>query len=187
MTRNIKKRSSLFVKKDFQKRFIFKIILVLFIITIIPILLYLLFTLFTNWGGNKFSEMIILYTYQLLRTRFLVLTGSLLFLFFVLALILSKQIAGPVFRIENELDRLVDGDFSRPVKLRENDEFQEIADKLNELSNNFKVLINQSRDLVNNLDSIDNKQFDINTEVCIKNLKKTIQNYSTEETKIEGK
>jgi methyl-accepting chemotaxis protein len=178
VTKEIKKRSSIFVKKDFQQRFILKVICVLFTLILIPVSLYLIIKLTTSWGNNKFSVMIIYYTYTLLRARFILLAGFLLFLFFILALILSKHIAGPIFKLENELERLVSGDLSRPVKLRENDEFQELAEGINEVTENFKTSLIKTEKIITLIEkNKENIVIDDYTDKQINELKDIINSY----------
>ena len=51
-----------------------------------------------------------------------------------IALELSHRIAGPIYRLEKELDERLSGKASgSEIKLREKDELQELADKINRL------------------------------------------------------
>lgn len=52
----------------------------------------------------------------------------------ILALRQSHRVAGPIYKIDQFLEDLVDGHFEARLQLRENDEMQEIAEKLNELA-----------------------------------------------------
>ena len=49
------------------------------------------------------------------------------------ALELSHRIAGPLFRLEKELDTRLRGDRKGPIKLREHDELKNLAEKINRL------------------------------------------------------
>lgn len=57
---------------------------------------------------------------------------SVLLIWFV-ALELSHRIAGPLYRIEKELDQRIAGARRGPIKLRKNDEFQLLVEKINKL------------------------------------------------------
>lgn len=46
---------------------------------------------------------------------------------------LTHRIAGPVYRIEKELDERINGTKSGPIKLRPNDELKSLTDKINRL------------------------------------------------------
>ena len=56
-----------------------------------------------------------------------------LFVIWFAALELSHRIAGPVYRLEKELNDRLDGKKTGPIKLREKDELKTLADKINQL------------------------------------------------------
>jgi len=56
-----------------------------------------------------------------------------LFLIWIVALELSHRVAGPLYRMEKELDERISGHKHGPIKLRRRDEFKLLADKLNKL------------------------------------------------------
>jgi signal transduction histidine kinase len=56
-----------------------------------------------------------------------------LFLIWIIALELSHRIAGPLYRMEKELDERINGHKHGPIRLREKDEFKLLADKFNKL------------------------------------------------------
>ncbi|PKK91951.1 MAG: hypothetical protein CVV64_00560 [Candidatus Wallbacteria bacterium HGW-Wallbacteria-1] len=143
-------RRSLFVKKDFQKRFIFKTLGLIFLLCVLFMALYLgsLLMMDSKSGaGNRLVEIVFKYSLAILRTRLGFILGIVAGVLFLFSLFLSHQIAGPIFRIETELERLSSGDLERPVRLREGDEFQEIADGINTLSDDFRELIRNSEAL----------------------------------------
>lgn len=49
------------------------------------------------------------------------------------ALVVSHRIAGPVYRIEKELDEHIAGKKIGPIKLRQKDELKSLAEKINKL------------------------------------------------------
>lgn len=49
------------------------------------------------------------------------------------ALELSHRIAGPLYRIEKELDEIASGAKRTPIKVRKNDELQSLATRLNKV------------------------------------------------------
>ncbi len=49
------------------------------------------------------------------------------------ALVLSHRFAGPVERIESDLDQMIAGDLKHRVRLRKNDDLRGIAEKINVL------------------------------------------------------
>lgn len=56
-----------------------------------------------------------------------------LFLIWVISLELSHRAAGPLYRMEKELDERIRGQKQGPIKLRKNDEFKSFVDKLNKV------------------------------------------------------
>jgi signal transduction histidine kinase len=52
---------------------------------------------------------------------------------FVVSMELSHRIAGPVYRMEKELDERIAGTKSGPIKLRPKDELKELVEKINRL------------------------------------------------------
>jgi nitrogen fixation/metabolism regulation signal transduction histidine kinase len=51
----------------------------------------------------------------------------------VLGIVMSHRIAGPVFRIAADIDRVLSGERGVRVSLRRRDAFEELAEKVNEL------------------------------------------------------
>lgn len=56
-----------------------------------------------------------------------------LIIIWLIALELSHRIAGPLYRIEKELEDRICGKKTEPIKLRKNDELKTVVDKLNKL------------------------------------------------------
>lgn len=52
---------------------------------------------------------------------------------FFYAVIISHRLAGPIFRLEKDLDRIIAGDHSVRVKFREKDALDNLANKLNQV------------------------------------------------------
>ena len=52
-------------------------------------------------------------------------------------IIFTHKIAGPIYNMENKLERLLDGEVPRSIILRKGDELQDLADKLNETIKKF--------------------------------------------------
>lgn len=56
-----------------------------------------------------------------------------LLIIWIIALELSHRIAGPIFRLEKELDARIAGEEYGPIKLRRKDELRTLAEKINKL------------------------------------------------------
>jgi membrane-anchored glycerophosphoryl diester phosphodiesterase (GDPDase) len=66
-------------------------------------------------------------------TILLVALPVVLVVIWFVSLELSHRIAGPVFRLEKELDDRIEGKKTGPIQLREKDELKSLADKINRL------------------------------------------------------
>ncbi|NQT21842.1 MAG: methyl-accepting chemotaxis protein [Candidatus Omnitrophica bacterium] len=51
---------------------------------------------------------------------------------------LSHRFAGPLERVEEDLDKILEGDYSVRFKVREKDDIKNIVNKLNRLLEKFK-------------------------------------------------
>ena len=56
-----------------------------------------------------------------------------LFVIWFIALELSHRVAGPLYRLEKELDERISGEKKSPIILRAKDELKALADKINKL------------------------------------------------------
>ncbi len=52
----------------------------------------------------------------------------------VIAFLVIRKTAGPLYRMSNDIRRIADGDLSAGVSLREKDEFKDVADTLNSMT-----------------------------------------------------
>lgn len=116
------RRSSIIVNRGYQ----FSIARLAVSIVIVVINLLLLAGFFVpHWVGFEFSVT--------QKGAWIIAVIELLILAAVwrLSLHLSHRISGPVHAISTALDDLAQGDYSHRIVLREKDELQEIADKVN--------------------------------------------------------
>ena len=58
---------------------------------------------------------------------------SLLPFVLVDALRVSNQLAGPIYRVNRQLDRVLAGEQTYPIKFRKGDQWQELATKMNKV------------------------------------------------------
>lgn len=130
------KRKKKFLGTVFQKKLLFLV----FAAAIIPAVLvavcmyYLIFHLLA-WQ-LVFPEAIAYNLMPVLQKVNLILLVSVplsIFIIWMAALELSHKIAGPLYRMEKELDERIAGIKAGPIKLRKGDEFQLLVDKMNKL------------------------------------------------------
>lgn len=133
----MKKRRRFLVKKGMQFRYLGLIL----ISVVLPVLLvgsclyWLIFSMMAQQLGIPES---IAYNLSpvISRVNATLIVGLPVLLLLLLAwgLLLSHRIAGPIYRLERELDRIArEGDFSVRLKLRRKDELGSIAGGINKV------------------------------------------------------
>ncbi len=65
---------------------------------------------------------------------------------FILSLIFSHYVAGPIYRFEKTLEQVRDGDVSMHIRLRKRDEFKETAELFNQALASLRNKIQKERD-----------------------------------------
>jgi methyl-accepting chemotaxis protein len=86
-----------------------------------------------------------------LRATNLALIRNLLLispLIFILGLLFSHRIAGPVYRIDKTLDDISKGNLGLKIRLREGDELVDLADTINNLTESFNKTVITDKDIV---------------------------------------
>lgn len=131
----IRRRTRLFIARNFQIRYISLILLLMFIVVLLSG--YTVYV--TTWiiFGEKLAAV---YPQGLLidiiKQVNAVLLLRLLFLMplvFLIGLVLSNRIAGPMYRIKKYLARISSGQYDEDLVLREKDELKDIAEAVNVL------------------------------------------------------
>jgi len=74
--------------------------------------------------------------------RFLFFLFPIIFVIVAFSIIFSHRIAGPIYRFEQTLDKLIQGEDVEYIRLRKNDELKGLAAKLNDLIR----IVKKSRD-----------------------------------------
>ena len=83
----------------------------------------------TKGKKEKFTKLIICFIFPVI---FVIMTFSIVF---------SHRIAGPIYRLEKTLDRLISGEDVETIRLRKSDALKELVEKVNSLI----TMIKQSR------------------------------------------
>jgi hypothetical protein len=122
-----------------------KTLLLVFAAAVIPMaivalcLYYLIFNMLAWQMG--IPEMVAYNLIPVARKVNIILLVSLpiaLLAIWLTALELSHRIAGPIYRLEKELDIMIAGKRQGPIKLRSRDELKALADKINKLMEKSK-------------------------------------------------
>ena len=58
---------------------------------------------------------------------------SLLILLFISAIIVSHRLAGPIYRLEKDLDKIAEGDYGIRIHFRKKDRLDPLAEKINKV------------------------------------------------------
>ena len=132
------KRKRKYLGTHFQNKLLFLVLAASLVpATIVAVSMYYLIFSTMAWQ-IVFPELI---AYNLLPVlhkvnMVLCITVPIVFLIILLvALELSHRIAGPLYRLEKELDERISGTKHGPIHLRQNDELRPLADRLNKLLN----------------------------------------------------
>lgn len=112
-----------------------------------------------------------------LRATNLALIRNLLLvspLIFILGLLFSHRIAGPVYRITKTLEEITRGNLGLKIKLREGDELIDLADMINNLTDKLNKSITSDKDIA------------IKIEKDLEEIKKLISSQPCDCAKIES-
>lgn len=144
------RRRHYFVKKDYQARFILRFCLIALAGALASTGLLLIFSQGTLTSSFQHSRLLVQTTsfaimpaviYTNAITLALILLATI-----VVVLFLSHKIAGPMFRFEKELQAIGQGDLSRRVRLREKDQFTDMAESLNGMTAGLGQRVRESRE-----------------------------------------
>jgi hypothetical protein len=130
------KRKRIYLGTAFEKRLLFLVFISAAIpATIVAACMYYLIFNMMAWQ-LVFPEAIAGILMPVLSKVNLVMLVSLpvcLVLIWFAALGISHRVAGPLYRLEKDLDERIAGTKQGPIRLRQKDEFKALAEKLNKL------------------------------------------------------
>ena len=134
-------RFNLFTKSPLQFKYLMLIIIAMLVPTLImgSYLYYFIFTIMAE--QLAIPEIIAINLIPVLNKVNVMLIVSLIPLFILLflwGLIVSHRFAGPLERIEKDIDKILEGDTSVRFKVRDKDDMKSIVDKLNKLLDKLK-------------------------------------------------
>ena len=132
------RRRQVYVKKEFQFRFILKFCLILLAGVIISTGLLFFFSQDTLTSSFSHSRLVIRSTAEAMLpaiiTTNLISLALIIITTIIVTLYISHKIAGPIFRLENELQRIGQGDLTTTVSLRNNDQMVAFVQRVNEMT-----------------------------------------------------
>lgn len=132
------KRRQHFIKKDFQARFIIKFCLLVLAGAVISTLLVYLFTHGTLTSSFKHSRLVIRTTAEAILPAVLytnLITLGLISLASIgITLFVSHKIAGPMYRMEEDLKVIARGDLKKKIRFRRDDQMTPLAESVNAMT-----------------------------------------------------
>ena len=132
------RRRQVYVKKEFQFRFILKFCLILLAGVAISTGLLFFFSQDTLTSSFSHSRLIIRSTAEAMLpaiiTTNLISLALIIVTTIIVTLYISHKIAGPIFRLEKELRRIGQGDLTTTVALRDNDQMEAFARQVNAMT-----------------------------------------------------
>jgi methyl-accepting chemotaxis protein len=132
-------RRKYFINRKFQTEFSLRFVLIIAAASISLLFFFLYNSRGTMTAGYNGSEVQLLQTGSyflpslIVSTIVIVLFSSLTGVFAMV--FLSHRIVGPLFRFQASLRELHSGDLTRRFNLRDRDQFKDLADQINTLSN----------------------------------------------------
>jgi len=184
------RRKRYLIKKGLQFRYIGLIFALALLASLITgyTVFATVWTLLGEKLANVYPQGRLLYV---LRATNLALIRNLVFaspFIFMLGLLFSHKIAGPVYRIERTIYEIANGNLTSRVKLRKGDELWDLADVLNTMLERLKgdIVLNKNilSEIQKDLDNIKNAISDQslgrgNIEQSVNDLQSKIKNLSS--------
>lgn len=132
------KRRRFFIKKEYQTYFILKFVLLVLAGGVLSTLLLLFLSHGTLTSTFHNSRLLVQKT-ALAILPSVILTNLVVLIIVGLAtvfvvLYISHKIAGPLFRFEKDLNCIAEGDLRLRIRLREKDQFKDLAESLNRMT-----------------------------------------------------
>jgi signal peptidase II len=129
-------RKKILVKRDFQLQIFFETFILLFFVAVIvgwTVYLGVFKVILFEFSGEKLT----------LINKFISFKMFLWFLpsviaILIISILLSHQIAGPIFVFQRTINALVKGEPTRKIVLRKYDKLQDFADDVNKLIDYFE-------------------------------------------------
>lgn len=148
--RSIFRRKAYIIKRGLQFRYIglvFALALLASIVTGYTVFATM-WSYFVERLANVYPQGRLMYV--LSETNVALLRNLLLIspLIFILGLLFSHKIAGPIYRIEKTIDEISKGNLTLKIKLRQGDEFWDLADIINIMTDSFNKTIASGKDSI---------------------------------------
>ena len=141
--RNQRKTLNLAVKREFQMWLLVRIVGVVFVSSLVAVLVLYLYSR-QEISSSFYSAHI-----QIRRVSDLMLLSGV-----ALALFLPQKLAGPIYRVQKNLEVIREGDLTEHVVLRRNDPLTDLAASMNEATAGLRTRIQEIKEIQQALDQI---------------------------------
>ena len=136
------KRKNYFIDRTFQAKFMIKFCIIVIVSSALVIGLLVFLSKGSTTVAIENTEVVVKRTADFILPM-VIQTVLLTFLFsatavLVLTMVVSHKMAGPLFRLKNEIDILKESDLRRDFSIRGNDQLQNFAKSLNEMCISLK-------------------------------------------------
>jgi signal transduction histidine kinase len=148
-----RRRAKLFIAKGFQIRYISLILIFMFAIVLLTGYTFYVtaWVMFGEKLAAVYPQGLLLDIFKrvnlVLLLRLAIVTPLVIFI----GLILSNRIAGPIYHIKKYLSKISAGNYEEDLKLRKNDELQDVAESINSLVARLRSERDQRRSRVDAL------------------------------------
>ena len=143
------RRKKYYIDKGFQSKFIVKFCFLIILTSLLTGVLIYVFNRQTTTVAFEDLKVVVKSTSDFILPIMLQILAIVTLLIGIatiaVTLFTSHKIAGPLYRINAELKRIKDGDFSSVVRVRAKDQLQKVAMELDEMRLEFKNSINTMR------------------------------------------
>jgi methyl-accepting chemotaxis protein len=140
---NFKTRRNYFIEKKFQTKYILLTVLMLlsfsFLFLVVIFAPYILTLYFDYPLVEKADAARVL---LLLDSTIWPWLGGAIVFFGVISVFVSHKVAGPVYRMKKSLSQVAAGDLGVVIKLRKWDDLQDLAEHINELTEELRTFVN---------------------------------------------
>jgi len=144
-----RKRRQFYIKKDWQFRFILKFCLLVFSGALVSMGLLFLLSKGTLTFSFEHSRLVVKDTaFAILPS--VILTNIITLIIVTLAtivvvLFISHRIAGPMFRFEQDVKEIGQGNLTKIVRVRHTDELKDLTESLNQMTSSLRAKVLETK------------------------------------------
>lgn len=147
-------RKQYFIKKGLQTRFITTVFLIILLVAVVLACnLYFFFLFLENQDENSDGVYKVAFErlqkdiHEKLFSRLVLLVLVNIAIVVLISLFFSHQIAGPIYKLEKTLQKIIDGDLGVRFAFRQSDKMDELAELLNDMKDRMVGTIRNVKEL----------------------------------------